>query len=69
MDYCNIPVVFDNRGDTSRAHAMRQWLFENMDPECYDAEDFSTLNLNVEQRRIWFSNEHDASWFALRWGG
>ena len=67
MDYCNIPVVFDNHGSTQRAHDMRRWLFENIDPDCYDAEDFSTLNLNVQKRRIWFSNERDAMHFSLRW--
>ena len=67
MDYCNIAVVFDSRGDATRHTAMRQWLFENIDPECYDAEDFSTLKLNSYKRNIWFSNEHDAMWFKLRW--
>jgi len=67
LDYCNIPVVFDSRGDHGRGHAMRRWLFENLDPDCYDAEDFSIVSLGIHQRKIWFSNEKDALWFALRW--
>lgn len=46
---------------------MRQWLVDNVDSECYDAEDWRTVDHNWHQRRIWFSHQQDAMLFALRW--
>jgi hypothetical protein len=65
-DYCNIPVIF-KRTSTKNAYEMRQWLVDNIDPECYDAEDFNPVHLDPTCRRIWFSRDQDAVLFILRW--
>jgi hypothetical protein len=64
--YCNIPVIYTKKSADHNT-AMRQWLVENVDPECYDAEDWRAVDHNWNQRRIWFSHEQDAVIFALRW--
>jgi hypothetical protein len=66
IDYCNIPVVY-TRVTTEHHHNMRQWLVDNIDPECYDAEDFSSINDDFTKRTIWFANHKDAVWFKLVW--
>ena len=64
--YCNIPVIF-KRTTTKNAYEMRQWLVDNIDPECYDAEDFSPVQFDSTCRRIWFAKEKDAIFFSLKW--
>jgi hypothetical protein len=66
QDYCIIPVVY-TRHSVRHHEEMREWLMENIDPECYDAEDWRAVDHNWRQRRIWFSNEKDAVMFALKW--
>jgi hypothetical protein len=65
-DYCIIPVIY-TRQSVQHHEDMRQWLVDNIDPECYDAEDWRAVDHNWRQRRIWFSHEQDAVMFALRW--
>lgn len=65
-DYCIIPVVY-TRQSVEHHHQMCQWLFDNIDPECYDAEDWRAVDHNWRQRRIWFAREQDAIIFALKW--
>lgn len=66
IDYCYIPVVY-TKTTTEDHHKMRQWLVDNIDPECYDAEDFSPVNGDYNKRRIYFANSDDAMWFRLVW--
>ena len=67
QDYCAIPVIYTKQSAEHNI-AMRQWLVDNVDPECYDAEDWRTVDHNNwHQRRIWFSHQQDAMLFALRW--
>jgi hypothetical protein len=66
QDYCNIPVIYTKKS-VDHNTAMRRWLVENVDPECYDAEDWRAVDHNWSQRRIWFSHEQDAVLFALKW--
>ena len=65
--HCNIPVVY-TKISTENHYKMRQWLIDNIDPECYDAEDFSPVDEDHSKRRIWFANSKDAVWFDLVWG-
>lgn len=65
-DYCNIPVVYTKQSANHNI-AMRQWLVDNVDSECYDAEDWRAVDNNWQQRCIWFAYERDAVIFALRW--
>lgn len=65
-DYCNIPVIF-KRDTIKQAYEMRQWLVDNIDPECYDAEDWHPVDGDYTQRRIWFSRDQDVVLFILRW--
>lgn len=65
-DYCNIPVVY-TKVSTEHHYNMRQWLVDNIDPGCYDAEDFSPVNDDYSKRTIWFANSKDAVWFRLIW--
>lgn len=65
-DYCNIPIIY-TRSSNEHAYKMRQWLVDNIDPECYDAEDFSPVNQDYSKRKIWFSNNKDAMLFSLMW--
>jgi hypothetical protein len=66
QDYCVIPVIYTKQSAEHNI-AMRQWLVDNVDPECYDAEDWRVVDINWHQRRIWFSHQQDAMLFALRW--
>ena len=66
VDYCIVPVVY-TRHSVQHHEEMRQWLVDNIDPECYDAEDWRAVDNNWRQRRIWFAHERDAVLFALRW--
>ena len=43
LDYCNIPIFY-KRVTVEHHHKMREWLYENIDPECYDAERWETVN-------------------------
>lgn len=65
-DYCIIPVIY-TKLSTEHHYHMREWLVNNIDPECYDAEDFGPVDADYSKRRIWFANSDDAMWFALRW--
>jgi hypothetical protein len=65
-DRCTIPVLYPFR-NVEHHTAMLVWLSENIDPECYDAEDFSLLNVREISRNIWFAREQDAAWFVLMW--
>jgi hypothetical protein len=66
VDYCIVPVVY-TRHSVQHHDEMRQWLVDNIDPECYDAEDWRAVDNNWRQRRIWFAHERDAVLFSLRW--
>lgn len=65
LDYCNIPVLY-KRVTVEHHNKMREWLYENIDPECYDAERWETVN-GTQGRKIWFAKKQDAVIFALRW--
>jgi len=66
IDYCNIPVVY-TKITTEHHYKMRQWLVDNIDPACYDAEDFHAVDGDYNKRRIYFANSKDAVWFQLKW--
>jgi len=67
-DYCNIPVLYRFR-DVEHHTQMGQWLVKNIDPACYDAEDwnFSSSTIEPHTRKIWFAHDKDAVWFRLKW--
>jgi hypothetical protein len=64
--FCNIPVVV-KRKSLKYGFDMRQWLVENIEPDCYDAEDWIVIDNDPLKRRIWFMHEKDAVLFALKW--
>ena len=65
-DCCTIPVLYRFRSVEHHV-AMRVWLSENIDPACYDAEDWNFPKLGDRARNIWFAREQDAVWFSLKW--
>lgn len=65
-DRCIIAVPYHHQGAQHHSD-MRLWLYENIDPDCYDAEDWTVLDSGRPSRNIWFAREQDAVWFALRW--
>lgn len=65
-DYCIIAVPYHSQGAQHHAD-MRLWLYENIDPDCYDAEDWTFLDSGRPGRNIWFAREQDAVWFRLKW--
>jgi len=69
-DYCKIPCkipVAYTRISLEHHYKMRQWLIDNIDPTCYNAEDFTPLEDDYLKRNIWFANFKDAVWFSLTW--
>lgn len=66
QSYCNIPVTY-TKISVNHHTEMRKWLMDNIDPECYDAEDWHSIDGDSCKRKIWFSNNKDAMWFKLVW--
>lgn len=64
--YCDIDVVVKKRG-VAHEIGLREWLMDNVDPECYDAEDWGAVDGDFDLRRIWFQHRQDAMIFALKW--
>ena len=65
-DYCIIPVVYKRR-TVEQYWDMRDWLYKNIDPQCFDLEDWHVEFGHHEDRYIWFAHEKDATLFALIW--
>lgn len=63
---CNIPAVIEFNGKYLWRD-VSAWLLMNVDSDCYDLGDYSTVNNDITLRRVWFKHEHDAVTFILLW--